>query len=54
MWLKKQYNYHKYGPPSWRALVKAVANPAGGNNPAKAMKIAENHPGKDRNCFLKI
>ena len=26
-------------------LVDAVDHPAGGNNPAEAMKIAEKHPG---------
>ena len=45
-WLKRMYNTEKYGNPSWRMLVKAVASPTGGANPALAQAIAENHPGK--------
>lgn len=44
-WLKKVYNVHKYGLPSWRSLVKAVASPLGGANPALAEAIAKEHPG---------
>ena len=32
------------GEKSWRVLADAVDHPAGGDNPAEAMKIAENHP----------
>ena len=39
-WLK---NVGNFGPPTWRRLVKAVDSPAGGNNPALAMAIAEKH-----------
>ena len=42
-WLKQQYNVAKYGPPTWRMLVRAVDSPAGGNNPALALAIAGNH-----------
>ena len=31
--------------PTWRALVKAVASPAGGGDPGLAKKIAAAHPG---------
>jgi hypothetical protein len=44
IFLKHRYNVQKYGPPTWRKLVEAVDNPAGGNNHALAKKIAENHP----------
>ena len=44
-WLSKSYNVERYGPPSWRTLVKAVADPIGGADTALALKIAEKHPG---------
>ena len=44
-WLKKRYNFHKFGLPTWRFLVEAIADPAGCNDPAKANEIARNHPG---------
>ena len=44
-WLRKGYNYQKHGPPTWRMLVKAVADPAGGDNVALAEVIARNHQG---------
>ena len=44
-WLKLNYNWKTFGKPSWKALVKAVASPMGGNNTAQAVKIAESHPG---------
>ena len=44
-WLRKDFDVKKYGLPSWRTLVKAVANPTGGKNTALAQKIAQNHPG---------
>ena len=47
MWLSKSYNVEKHGPPSWRTLVKAVADPIGGADTARALKIAEKHPGKN-------
>ena len=36
LWLKKAYNTERFGEPSWEQLAKAVADPAGGNNPALA------------------
>ena len=42
-WLKKRYDTTGYGQPSWKLLVAAVANSAGGSNPALAEKIAEKH-----------
>ena len=44
-WLQKSYNYAKYGPPTWRLLVKAVGDPFGGSNCALAETIANKHPG---------
>ena len=44
-WLKGVHNVQKYGHPSWRTLVQAVAHPAGGANPALAHSIAAKHPG---------
>ena len=64
-WLRQRYNVAKYGPPTWRMLVKAIDSPAGGNNHALAVTISCNHAvsGKGfvlkalchyirRNCFL--
>ena len=44
-WLQKGYDFEQYGPPTWRMLVEAVGDPAGGNNNALAETIAKNHPG---------
>ena len=42
-WLEKNYNWGKFGPPSWQMLDKAVSHPAGGAYMALAEKIAETH-----------
>ena len=44
-WLRKTYDVDKHGPPTWRTLVKAVSDKAGGNNPALAEEIAKEHKG---------
>ena len=44
-WLQKGYNYQMHGFPSWRMLVGAVGNPAGGNDFTLAEAIAKRHPG---------
>ena len=44
-WLKKTYNVKLFGEPSWKLLVKAVSDPAGGNDCALAEKIAQRHQG---------
>ena len=44
-WLQKGYDYQRFGPPTWRMLVEAVGDPAGGNNCALAETIAKKHPG---------
>ena len=47
LWLSKKYDTEKFGEPSWSLLAEAVAHPAGGNNNALAMEIAE---GKNFTC----
>ena len=44
-WLQKSYNYQRCGFPSWRMLVEAVGDPAGGNDCALAEAIVKNHTG---------
>ena len=39
LWLKKNYNTERFGEPSWELLARAVAHPAGGDNPALAEDI---------------
>ena len=53
-WLRKSYDTERYGPPTWRSLVAAVANPTGGDNPALAKQIAENHQGKDFDKLIQL
>ena len=45
LWLQREYDVQQCGPPSWRALVEAVADPAGGNDTDLAESIAEKYPG---------
>ena len=45
-WLNRSYNTISFGPPSWKLLVAAVANPAGGIDHALAEWIAEKYNGK--------
>ena len=42
-WLKQNYNTKMHGEPTWRKLVEAVDNPAGGNDHALAKAIAAEH-----------
>ena len=42
-WLRQKYNTDKYGLPTWRRLVEAIDDSAGGDNHALAMKIAASH-----------
>ena len=44
-WLRKVHNVDRYGPPTWKTLVKAVAAEVGGENPALAEQIANKHKG---------
>ena len=54
VWLSKNYNVEKHGPPSWQTLVKAVADSIGGADVALAKKIAEKHPGKVYTCICNM
>lgn len=42
-WLKQNYNCDKFGLPSWRRLVSAVADDSGGKNRALAKTIAKKY-----------
>ena len=44
LWLKKEYNVERFGPPTWRMLVEAVNKKTGGDNHKLAKQIALNHP----------
>ena len=44
LWLKKEYNVDRFGPPTWRMLVEAIDKRSGGNNHELAKQIALNHP----------
>ena len=43
-WLNQEYKTERYGLPTWRSLVEAVDNEAGGGNHALAKQIAQQHP----------
>ena len=52
LWLKREYNVERFGPPTWRMLVEAVNRRSGGNNQELAKHIALNHPaGSYRVCY---
>ena len=53
-WLKKSYDTNRFGQPSWRLLVRAVAHPYGGNDRALAEQIAARHNGKCRGNVVRI
>ena len=42
-WLRRNHNVDKFGEPTWRQLVEAVADPAGGANMDLAKNIAKRH-----------
>ena len=44
-WLLRNYNVERFGEPTWRAVVKVVADPAAGDNYALALNIAGKHSG---------
>ena len=46
-WLQRSYNVGRFGEPTWRTVVKVVADPAGGDNRALALSIAEQHQGNN-------
>ena len=43
-WLAMSYNIERFPKPSWDALVKAVAEPAGADNRKVAEEMARHHP----------
>ena len=45
-WLNKAYDTYRFGLPSWKLLVAAVAHPVGGNDRALAERIAGKYNGK--------
>ena len=45
-WLQRAYDTTRFGLPSWKLLVAAVAHRAGGNNRALAEQIAKKYIGK--------
>ena len=50
-WLQQAYNTGRFGLPSWKLLVAAMAHPAGGNDHALARRIAEKHNGTITSTF---
>ena len=52
LWLKKEYNVERFGPPTWRMLVEAVNKRSGGNNYELAKQIALNHPAGSTTILL--
>ena len=42
-WLKRNYNVERFGEPTWKRLVEAVGDPAGGADKALARNIARRH-----------
>ena len=42
-WLKWNYDYKRFGKPSWKKLVEAIGAEAGGNHPDIARLIADQH-----------
>ena len=51
-WLQKSYDYQRHGCPTWRMLVEAVGDPAGGNDCALAEAIAKKYPGMKYKLFI--
>ena len=51
LWLKGNYNSERFGEPSWELLARAVADPAGGNNPALAEEITRQYGGVNIWCW---
>ena len=44
LWLNQKYNVERFGPPTWRMLVRAVDMESGGNDQELAQQIASSHP----------
>ena len=52
LWLNKAYNTERFGEPSWELLARAVAHPAGGNNPALSEEMS--HKSKNNAYMLHL
>ena len=50
-WLNQSYNTQRFGLPSWKMLVEAVAHRNGGNNQALATIIANKYNGQSVSSF---
>ena len=50
-WLNQSYNTQRFGLPSWKMLVEAVAHRNGGNNQALATTIANKYNGQSVSSF---
>ena len=50
-WLNQSYNTQRFGLPSWKMLVEAVAHRNGGNNHALATIIANKYNGQSVSSF---
>ena len=44
LWLNREYDVEKHGPPTWKMLVEAVNKKGGGDNCELAKQIASKHP----------
>ena len=47
-WMNMNYDFGRFGKPSWKALVVAVASRIGRNHRALAVRIAKAHPPKPK------
>ena len=54
-WLNQSYNTERFGLPSWKMLVEAVAHRNGGNNNALAVRIATKYNGQcERDVYTSV
>ncbi len=47
-WLNKEYNWQRFGEPTWRRIVEVVEHSAAGGSPETALSIAKRHQGMER------
>ena len=52
VWLRRAHNEEKFGPPTWKKLVEAVAARAGGQNRAVSLEIAKEHTSECGICAI--
>ena len=43
MWLRQKYSIERFDPPTWKRLLEAIEDQAGGKDPALAKYITELH-----------